>query len=167
MLIEHSQIINLPVSTSAGEELGKIDQAVFNGRQGTVFGWQLRRGALVKQFGGLEFKDVTALSRQAVEVASREAIQKNLSAFDQLGRDSGRIVGVKARTESGVSLGHVSDLLIDAETGGLVRFYLKNFLTERIIPLKFLVTITPKEIVFKDIVNQPIFDQAAVAEIAA
>ena len=87
-----------------------------------------------------------------------DRLNPDLKEFDKIYKNFGPVMEVRAKTESGRSLGRISDLLIEAESGIIVRFYLKNLLSERIIPREYLVSITPKQIVFKDIVDQPIFD---------
>lgn len=167
MVIEATRLKGVTVRDSTGMTLAKVDHLVFRADQARLVGFQVARSGLVKKFAGLDFEDVLSLSAEAVLVDSSQTVVSDLAPFDAANRATGPILGVKAKTESGQAIGVVGDVVIEAETGGIVRFYLRNFLTERIIPLKFLVSISPKEIIFKDVVNQPIFDQVASSPEAA
>lgn len=167
MVIEATRLKGVTVRDSTGLTLGKVDRLVFRADQARLVGFQVSRSGLVKKFAGLDLMDVLSLSSETVVVDDVKSLETNLTPMDAAYRATGSVLGIKAKTESGQAIGVIGDVVIEAETGGIVRFYLRNFLTERIIPLKFLVSISPKEIIFKDIVNQPIFDQVASSPEAA
>lgn len=167
MIIEASQCQGLNVISRQGENLGAVDFLVINGKEARINGAQIIKGGVIKKFYALTWQSVVDVNRDALEIVSSEDLSTNLKDFDELYRAYGKVIGVTAKTESGKHLGHVSDLLIEAETGLIIRFVLRNFLQERIIPRQFLVSITPKQIVFQDVVDQPIFDKLASSAPAA
>lgn len=146
---------------ATGEKLGSIDQLVFSAEQARLIGFQVLLGGLLKKFGALDIDHATHLSSVGVACPEKTSVSSDLTEFDQVSKTSGPVIGVVAKTESGKRLGHVTDVVVEVETGGIVRLYLRNLLTERIIPLQFLVSISPKEIIFQDAVNEPTFDQLA------
>jgi uncharacterized protein YrrD len=164
MIIEATHIIGLPVKSSAEVQLGSVDLCVFDGRQAKLIGFQVRHGGVVKKFSGLPIDAVLSLSREAIIVDSSNSLLKDLKQYDEAYKAYGPILQVTAKTESGKKIGKVTDLTLEAETGYITRFYLHNLLQERIIPRDYLVSISPKEIIFKDVVSQPIFDQVAATE---
>jgi len=167
MLIEATRLKKSTVRTTQGVGVGSVDHLVFSATEARLIGFQLAASGVLKRFVGLHFDDVLSLGHETVSIDSAAVLEKKLVALDEVYRSAGSVLQVKAKTASGQTLGIVSDVLIDSETGGIVRFYLRNFLTERIIPLHFLVSISPKAIVFKDIVNEPTFDQLALGAEAA
>ncbi|HUD20728.1 MAG TPA: PRC-barrel domain-containing protein [Candidatus Saccharimonadales bacterium] len=161
MLIELSEVLSDDVVTAEGKKLGVIDRALVDGRTGRVAGFQVSLNGVIKRFAGLNYVDVLEVNRHSVIVDQPSSLSKNLKDFDIVYKNFGSVVGVAAKTESGRGLGKVSDLLFEIESGLIVRFYLRNLLAERIIPREYMVSITPKQIVFRDIVDQPIFDSIA------
>lgn len=159
MILEASACRGLVVVSDKGEPLGRLDFLVFHGDEARVEGAQVVARGLVKKFFGLHWQDVTLADRTKLEVAGK--LSTNLKALDDHYKRYGKVLGVAAKTESGKTLGHVSDVLFQAETGQIVRFAVRNFLHERLVPQQFLVRITPKQIIFQDVVDQPIFNKLA------
>lgn len=143
-----------------------MDFLVINGKEAKIVAFQIVQNAVIKKFVALDFRDVVAISRTHLLIKEAKALQKNLLPFDEIYRTYGRVMGVTAKTESGKKIGRISDLLIEAETGLIVRFAIRNLFTERIIPRQFLVSISPRDVVFQDVVDQPIFDKVATTETA-
>jgi|GEM_PF-1275926 len=166
MIIETSQILGLPVVNSNDQELGTVDSLIFNGPKIQVSGLQIVRNGVIKKFYGLMYPDVVKVSRSHLVVESEKVLLKNLRDLDELYKLYGRVIGVAATTESGKKIGHVTDLIIEAETGLIIRFVIRHLLYERIIPRQFLVSITPRAIVFQDVVDQPTFDRLAAHDLA-
>lgn len=167
MVIEVSRLINAPVLDVTGREHGTVDACTFTSSEARLYGFQVARGSMVTRFRTLKLESVLSVTHKGLVIDQAEVLSKDMKELDQIAKSSGKILGVKARTESNKTLGKISDLLIDADTGFIVRFYIRNLLMERIIPRQYLVSITPREIVFKDIVDTPIFDQVAATEAVA
>lgn len=162
MVIEASSILKAPVLDVTGRKVGSVDTCVYRADEARLYGLQVSRGSVVSKFGSLLIDDIISLGSKSVIVDSGELIGKHLKDLDSIAKETGTIIGVKAVTESGKVLGKVFDLLFDSDTGFIVRFYIRrHVLSERIIPRQFLVSITPKQIVFRDVVDTPIFDQVA------
>lgn len=167
MVLEVSQLLNASVRSTDGKKLATVDRVIFDGRDARIAGFQTSVRTVLTRFGRIDFVDTLAVERGEVVIDGNKAIQKDLKPFDSLRRQYGAVLGVTAATESGRKIGKVSDLVIDADTGLIVRFCLGQFLNERLIPRQFLVSITPKQIVFKDIVIAPTFDQVAISQSVA
>lgn len=167
MVLEVSQLLSAAIRSADGKKLASVDRVIYDGRDARIAGFQTSVRTVLTHFGRLDFVETLALERGEIVIDSAKVIQKDLKPFDLLRRQYGTVIGVTAKTESGRKIGKITDLLIDADTGLIVRFYLGQFLNERIIPRQFLVSITPKQVVFKDIVIAPTFDQVAVSQSAA
>ncbi len=164
MVIEVSRLIKSPVLDATGREHGTVDTCVFTSDEGRLYGFQVARGSMLTRFLALRLDSVLSVTHKGLIIDQEQDLGKDLKGLDVIAKKSGKVLGVKAKTESGKTLGKISDLLIDADTGFIVRFYIRNLLMERIIPRQYLVSITPREIVFKDVVDTPIFDQVAASE---
>lgn len=167
MILEVSQLLGAPIVSAEGKKLAVVDKIVFDGKEARVSGFQTSRRAVLQHFGALAYNKTLSVEHDEIVIDDEKSIERDLKLFDQLRHQYGTVLGVVARTESGQRMSKIHDLIIDADTGLIVRFYIGQFLRERIIPRQFLVSITPKAIIFKDIVNAPTFNQiAAEASVA-
>jgi len=164
MLIEMTTLLKLPVYSSSNIKLGVVDRCLFDETKVALAALQVARAQVLTKFLALNFNDILSLSRQAVIVDNEKVLTDNLGELDELKSRAGAVLGVRAKTESGKSLGRISDVLIEGQTGGITRFYLRQFLSERIIPRQYLVAITPEAVIFKDVVEAPVFNQLASAK---
>lgn len=163
MVIELSQLVGLPVVSSQGERVGVVRDAVFGQAEVKLYGFRLNAGLTRKDFG-LAMAKTLVISRQAISIDQKSDLTSELKDFDRLAATTGPIVGVKAKTAGGKILGKVSDLDLESESGLIVRLHLRNLLTERIIPRQYLISVSPKEVIFQDIVDTPVFDQVAAMQ---
>lgn len=164
MVLEVSQIAEAAVVSADGKKLASIDKIIFDGKDAKIAGFQIKERAVISRFAALDYLDILTCERQTVVVDKTPQFSRDLKHFDELRAHFGNILNVTAKTESGLKIGKVKDLLFEIETGLIIRFYIGTLLRERIIPRQYLVSITPKAIIFKDIVGQPIFDQVATLE---
>lgn len=165
MIVEASRLLGATVRDVNGRKIGRVDRLVIDGVSGRIFGFQVIQTGLVSKFLALQFFDVISFDNQGLVIKDETALDRNLADFDRVAQLFGPLMGVKAKTESGRSLGRVSDLFIDSKSSGLIiRFVIRYLLKERIIPRRFVVSVSPREVVFQDIVDQPTFDQIATAE---
>lgn len=162
MIIELDQLFGLAVVTTKGDSLGEIDGAFIDVRDQKLTAFKVRRSTLgiTRERLAVSFSDVTEINRQLITVNS-DAKKISQHQHEKSLTDSSPILGVKAKTESGQSLGRIVNAQIDSNTGYVVRYELKLLLADRLIPRQFLVTINQKVAIFKDIVNRPTFDRAA------
>ena len=161
MIIEYSDLQGIALRAVSGEKLGEVDFAVFNGKEATLMGFQIVHRKIIKKFSGVYFSDLIDITKDEIVIEDQKILKPNLQDLDKTYKNFGPVVGVVATTESGKRIGKVADLYIDLTTGGIIRFYIKNLLQERIIPKEYLVAITPDRIVFKDIVGTPKFNEAS------
>ncbi len=167
MVLESSHLIGSAVIDVGGVKHGTIDRCVYLADEGCLHGFQVAVPGVITKFRSLELADCISLNQESVVIDSPTVIQKDLKPLDEIVKKNGPVVGLGAVTESGKKLGKVFDLLLDADTGFIVRLYVRALLNERIIPRQFVVSITPEQVVFKDVVDTPLFDQVASAEASA
>ncbi|MDO8649998.1 MAG: PRC-barrel domain-containing protein [Candidatus Berkelbacteria bacterium] len=163
MVVDAAPLLGRPVISTTEKKLGVVDRIVFDGIDAKIAGFQVNLAGVLKRFAALEMMEVISIERDQVVTDDGQTLSRDLKHFDELIKHWGTILNVYAKTESGRKIGRVVDVAVDDQTGYITRFYLRDFLRERIIPRRFLVSITPKTIIFKDVVAQPIFDSEAVA----
>lgn len=167
MVLEASKIIGSPVVLAEGKKIATVDKIIFDGSEAKIVGFQVGQRALLQSFSALDYANVLSVERDHIVVDDPKVLDKNLKPFDQLRQRFGTVIGSLAKTESGTRLGRITDLIFEVESGFIVRFYIGALLRERIIPRQFLVSVTPKAVIFKDVVNAPVFDNVAISEAAA
>jgi len=167
MLLEASHLLKGSVVDVQGVRYGRVDTCIYNADTAALAGFQVAASGVVARFRALMLVDCISLHHENVVIDSGQVLTKDMRELDAVAQHSGKVIGVTAVTESGTRLGVISDVLLDGDTGLIVRLYVRKLLAERIIPREYLIAITPKRIVFKDVVNTPIFNQVASAEVAA
>jgi len=161
MILEASALLNAQIKTTQDEKLGNVDRLIFSSATAKLVVIQVVSTKVLKKFTALDYDDVISAERGLVVVDSANSLTKDLKPLDEEYKKTGRVIGVNAVTKSGQSTGKVVDVAFDETTGLITRFYLRQLLTERIIPRSFLVQITPKKIIFEDAINSPTFDRLA------
>ncbi len=164
MVLEASQLNRGQVVDVHGVRLGRIDRLIFTADPPALYAAQVATGTVVNRFRALTFSDAVALDRQRIVVESSQSLGNNLRECDTIAAETGAVIGVKAQTESGDTIGTLGDVLIDADTGLIVRLYVRHLWRERLIPVRYLVRITPAAIIFEDVVTAPTFAQIATSE---
>ncbi|MBI4948149.1 PRC-barrel domain-containing protein [Candidatus Berkelbacteria bacterium] len=159
MIIEARHCLGIDVVSDHGRAIGKLDRLVINGQKLQVVGAQVVGNKLFKNFHGVFFNDIVQFERLGMLVKAVPP-KTNLKELDLISARYGSLFGTKAVTESGQTLGKITDYYFDSETGIIVRLVVKKFLGERIIPRQFVVSVGPKTVVFQDVVIEPHFDQA-------
>ena len=161
MILEASALNRAEVISTKNEQLARVDRLVFDADKVKLARIQIVNNKILKKFLSLDYQDVLSADRGQIVVDSAESFSKDLTSLDQLYAKGGKVIGVKAVTQSGQTVGRVSDVAIDETTGLITRFYLQQLLTARIIPRPFLVKITPQKIIFENAINSPTFNQLA------
>ena|SRR3990167_5405497 len=154
MLILTSTILNLPVAAlDEQKKIGEVKDLVFDPNNGELLGLLVgQKGFFLQRTNALSSQDILDFDKNGIVTKSEE----NLVELDEIVRikkslhDKIKIIGQKAVAKSGKKLGHIYDLLIDADTLVITKYYIKDMLEERIIPANCVVEITPRAVVFSD-----------------
>lgn len=114
-----SDMIGKPVvSTSSGDKLGTVSDALLDASAVQVVGLVVRHGLLAKE-QVLPLEDVERVGRDAVLARSDEHLMtsREWRDSDVAATRSSAIRGRRVMTASGEQLGALSDILVDEETG--------------------------------------------------
>lgn len=163
MIIELTHILNNKVINNNGLLIGRINGATIDTKNQLVSAIIVKENSVLrfrKQDLFVPYEEIASADRNLVTL---RPMAKTASArdFKQVNEEVGPILGVAAFTESGERLGRVADIHFELETGKINRYDIKYLWQEQLIPQQFVVAITPKRIVFADIVKRPTFDHAA------
>jgi len=155
MFIEAKKIIGLPVASVEEEsKVGEILQLVIDPQNGTLLGFLVKTNGFFDTVKALSVIDVRDWDPQGLVITSVD----NIVALDEIIRikeifdQKIIILGFKAQTESGKSLGSIDNLLIDTENLVVAKYYVKNILTgdERVFLANSVVKIENKTVIFQD-----------------
>jgi uncharacterized protein YrrD len=129
LLLRATDLNGLPVVTvDAGEAVADVKDVVYSPEGGTLLGFTLNKRGFLKgpMKAVLAFEDVTAIGRDAVMVASDDAVSEGGEALATVVDESaGRNVrGDDVITEAGKRLGSVVDVVLDATNGEIVGYEL-------------------------------------------
>lgn len=154
MLIEAKKIIGLPVGALQEQiRVGRVKDLVVSPDTGAVVGILVEKIPLpFFAVQGVSFQDIVEFDRQGVVINSQEsalALEELVRLKEAL--KGPKLLGLKARTEKGTSLGRVQDFLLDTTLGQVMKFYLKDiFQRQRVIGRGQVMKITKKEMIVKE-----------------
>lgn len=166
MFIEAKKLIGLPVAAlDAQSKIGEIREILVDPENGRLLGFLIQGGGIFAAKKVLSIVDVREWDPKAIVTESIENIVEpnEIVRIKEVLVKNIILMGMKAKTESGQSLGEVDDLLIDTETQSVVKYYLKDLLGKnRILTSDQVVKIETKglpfgdkNIVFADDVSEP------------
>lgn len=131
-----TEIIKRPVVTLAGEDIAQVKDIVYAGERGEVAGFTLNgRGLLagpLKQ--SLPWSAVHGLGADAVMIAAPESLQDAVAlAVAASSTGSGDVIGSRVLTDTGVTLGTVTEVILEVgATADVVGYEIDS--TEAISP---------------------------------
>jgi len=157
MFIEAKKLIGLPVAAlDTKSKIGEVREILIDPENGRLLGFLVQSGGIFSAKKALSVTDVKdwdpkGLVTESVEnlvapleiVRIKEVLEKKII-----------LIGMKARTESGKSLGEVEDLLIDSETQSVAKYYLRDLLGKARILTPDKVIKIEKEIIFADDISE-------------
>lgn len=153
MIIEARKLIGLPVAAIDTEsKIGTIREIIIDPETGKLLGFLVKTGVVFSRTLALSIVDVKEWDPNGIVTESIE----NLVPADEIIRIKNvlekyeSILNMKAKTESGKSLGLCENFLIDTVTESVIKFYLKDILGKtRIFPTEALIKID-KALIFRD-----------------
>lgn len=122
-LMRTSELTKRPVVTMAGEDVAQIKDIIYSAGGGAVAGFTLAgrgmfAGPLKK---GLAWPDVSGLGSDAVMIRDEDVLKSTEQVLDDSakgGGSGGDVLGSQVLTDSGVELGKVVDVIIEADRAG-------------------------------------------------
>lgn len=153
MIIKYSQVIHSPVVELKNQtRLGIASDLVIQKSDLSIKGVIIRTGlfGLVKKAAAEN--DVVEFNRDAVILNNENSIA-SLSELERI-REALRekLCGIhqRVRTKSGKLIGTVDDYTINNITCAIQKFYVKSWLSDRIIPVNAVIEIKDKRITIRD-----------------
>lgn len=152
MLIPYSKIIGSPVVDFVGQNIiGKVSEVVIKKSDISVYGFVLESG-LFSQPKVVSSLDIVELSLEAVVVNEPESIVKLSESVRLKEAIEKKYCGIDQRvyTKSGKKFGKVLDYFVESENLSIIRFFVKNFLMERIITRDNIMEFNKRKIIVRD-----------------
>lgn len=152
MFIEAKKLIGLPVAAlDTQSKVGEIHQVLIEPENGHLLGFLVSTGEFLGAKKVVSVIDIKEWDPNGLVVNSVEDIisKGEVVRIKEVLRKKIFILGMKAVTDTGKSLGSVDDILIDTDTESIVKYYLKDLMGSRILPQEKVIKID-KEIVFSE-----------------
>ena len=153
MFIEAKKLIGLPVAaTDTQSKVGEIRQILVDSSNGNLLGFLVSSGGIFSPKKVLSMSDIRDWDPAGLVTDSIENLvePKEIIRIKEVLDKKINLLGIKAKTESGKSLGIVEDLLIDTDGQCVAKYYLKDILGKaRVLSTDKVIKID-KQIVFSD-----------------
>ena len=153
MLIEYSKIVGLPVfDLETQEQLTQVVDLIIDEDNVSVKAFLVQKSGFFAKKQIVVFKEIVDLSKQAVLIHNANNIT-DPNEIVRIGKKMNlraRIIAEDVVTKNGEKVGKVYDYVIDSETGGLIRLYVKRFFDEKIIHSSAIEKIERNKITIKD-----------------
>jgi uncharacterized protein YrrD len=117
LLVRATELEGRPVVTWGGERVAEIKDTVFDSARGRVIGFTLRGPGLLSRVLGesLPWKRVEALGRDAVMIRDESALTGREDLVADGVPDERNVLGNEVLTDTGIAVGTVVDVIIQAE----------------------------------------------------
>jgi uncharacterized protein YrrD len=179
LLVTGASIRGLPVVTiGGGEDVAEVRDIIYRAQEGRIVGFTLnKRGRLSGRLNEvLPSEQVHAIGRDAVMIADEDQLSAREDAPLEVGSSEPErdVIGNDVLTDSGVSLGRVSDVVVLAGSAGEVVGYQIDLPAggSGYIPLPAQLAVSGKALVVPEVTQQFVRDDlvglgAAVDEFRA
>ena len=157
MLIEAKKLIGLPVAALASEsKIGDVREILIDPENGRLLGFLVATGGMFSAKKALSVTDIKDWDPNGLVTESRENLvsPSEIVRIKEVLEKKIILIGMKAKTESGKSLGEVEDLLVDSETQSVAKYYLRDLLGHTRILTPDKVIKIEKEIIFVDDISE-------------
>lgn len=158
MFIEATKLIGLPVAARDDQiKAGVIRQILVDPQNGQLLGFLVKIDGLFSPQKALSIIDVIDWDPKALVTASIDNLvdPSEIVRFKKVIDEKIYLLGMKAKTESGIGLGEVENFLIDTNTQSVTKYYLKDLLGKSRILTSDKVSRIDKVILFVDDVVEP------------
>lgn len=154
MIIEAKELINLPIAgLEETAKIGEINKIIADISSPTILGFLVKPNYFLSQNKVLSIKDIIEWDKNGLVTGSTNNLveKEEIIRINNILNTKFDLFGLKAKTEIGKNLGFVKNFLIDTETAGIIKFFIKDIITgDRIFSVDKVVSINSKAIIFSD-----------------
>lgn len=154
MIVKYTSIIGAVVAELRGQtKVGRVREVVIDNEKISLAAvaldmpfWSFSKQQFISSI------DIVHLRKNAVIINNDDAILDVNESINlkKLVEKKSFGIGQKVRTESGTYIGQVYDYLIETESMGITKFYVRKLLAERIIATKKIISMEGKTIKIAD-----------------
>ena len=157
MFIQATQLIGQAVGAEDIEaRVGQIERLIINPTNGQLIACAVKTGGWFGKVLYLSPIDIRTLTKEFVIIRKINQLSpvEDLIRLKNILQNRVPILGQKARTQSGTNLGQIVDLLFETDSWLIAKYYVRQFLSERILPADTVQSITHQAVIFFDRVGQ-------------
>lgn len=153
MLLAYSDILHCPVAAAdPGERVGSVVDLVAEPTEHRVVAFAVHVGGWFGSTRFLSPDDVVEYDPHALIVPTADALvdPDEIVRAKKCMDEKMAVLKRPVVTDRGETLGHVFNYVVDTDTAGIVRYYVKSLLgPERIIPTSSIIEVTARAFVVK------------------
>ena len=146
MLLAYSDLLNSPVAAAdLGERIGSVVDVIAEASSHRVVALSIRTGGWFGATKLLSPDDVIEYDPHALIIPTTDALvaPAEIVRAHDIGTRHDQVLKRAVVTERGETLGSVVNFVIDTDTAGIVRYFVKGLLgPERIIPTTSILRVT-------------------------
>lgn len=154
MIIKYSSLIgSLAAELKDQTRLGKVAEVVIDNQTLCLAAIVLKQPFLFYTKNKFVLPmDIVYLLKDGVIAKDLESLidQNESVKIDKLVKAKSYGIGQKVVTDTGEQLGHVYDFVIDTESLSITKFYVKQLIHDRIIPIDKVMSMEARTITIKD-----------------
>ena len=150
MLLEVSKIKNMPVGAmDEGALIGKVEKVIIQPEEGKIIGFLVMVPGFLAQPKVVSFQDVVSIDAQGLVINSGNNLldKDEIVRIGELIKTKFSLTGLPAKTKNKKYLGRVRDVVIEANSGDVIRIYVKNLWDEKIFERSMIYKISPTEVI--------------------
>lgn len=152
MLIELLNFSKMPVGAlEEAEMVGKVHRLAVDPGEQKLIGFTVKTGGYFSKAYSVSMSDVVDVDKNGVVINSRDSMLQNdeIVRMSDILKKKFSIFGLKVLSKSGEKIGKVEDVVIDTNTGDIVRIYTTAFTKRRVFERSQIEKMTFLEIIVK------------------
>lgn len=159
--MRRSEVIGLPVLSTAGERLGDVADLLVSAPDGRVIGFLLAGGGTLSGHRVYPFEEVRAIGDGAVLVDEPRAVLTTRRArrLRELLARHNELVGKRLISQGGDDLGVIDDLVFDPVSGAIAGYQVSGGVVRDLLEGKDYIPVAAGLIIGKDAVICPDHEQ--------
>ena len=150
MLLELSKLKGMPIGAlDEGAFVGSVRNAVISPEDAKLIGFTTKIGSIFAKIFVISFQDVIDIDQGGVVINSRDNLieKEEIVRINEILKHKFDLLGLRALTKKGESLGHVTDAAVETQSGDILRIYTRHLVQNRVFERSQISKITWQEIV--------------------
>lgn len=157
MMILASKLFHTPVIAIGVGKIGEIGNPIINIDNGQLLAFHIQMPGFLQPKKVISLIDIIVFDPKVVIINGPESViePKEVVRIQESIEKKFTLLKAKAYTQNNVYLGRIEDIVIDTESNTISKYYIKNFIRNRILPAEKVVEIKKNKVIFSDSIISP------------